>query len=138
MLDIMRSHQHRAVLFLSDEAPLRRLIVRALASDYDAMAVSTVDDAMRLVRDGWRFEAILCDLAVPDVSGPTELLEELGRCDPEQLRRLAFLVERPGIPEMDRFLAGTRHRRIEKPVAVAALRDLIESVVHDAQPAAGP
>jgi two-component system KDP operon response regulator KdpE len=65
-----------AVLIIDDEAPIRRLLHRALAvQDYEVTEARTAGEALAALQ-GQRFDVVLLDLGLPDRDG-LELIREI-------------------------------------------------------------
>ena len=82
----------RIRLLVVDDEPLVALTVRRLlAREADVVAASSAGQALALLARGERFDRILCDLMMPEMSGP-ELQTELARIAPETAARLVFMT----------------------------------------------
>jgi CheY-like chemotaxis protein len=88
-------------------------------------------DAIDHIARGARFDAIVSDVMMPNMTG-IELIEELQRMAPDQAQRLIFLSG--GV-----FTAQTRERldqigapQLEKPVRAQELRDWVVRVAGEA------
>jgi CheY-like chemotaxis protein len=112
------------ILVVDDEEAIGRTLRRMLSRDHDVSVSRRADEALALIRAGRRFDLILCDLMMPEVSG-AELYEELKRIDGAQTERLVFMTGGAFTPATQAFLAGVTARRIEKPFT----RDTLEALV---------
>ena len=56
------------VLVIDDEPQVGRMLVRLLRRTHDVVAVTSADDALAVVEEGW--DAILCDIMMPGADGP--------------------------------------------------------------------
>jgi CheY-like chemotaxis protein len=117
----------RRVLLVDDEPQVAQTIERLLRRDYDVTVALCGRDAMEHIRGGARFDAIVSDVMMPNMTG-IELVEELRRVAPEQVGRLIFLSG--GV-----FTAQTRERLdqigapyLEKPVTASELRSCVTRV----------
>ena len=91
-------------------------------------------DAIDHIARGARFDAIVSDVMMPNMTG-IELFEELQRMVPDQAQRLVFLSG-------GAFTAQTRERldqlgapQLEKPVTAKELRACLVKIVRDADSA---
>ena len=114
------------VLVIDDEAAIRRAIVRALRG-HDVVTSDSVRDAMKVIDAGDRFDAILCDMMMPDLTG-MDFHAVLAAKAPEQLSRLAFISGGEFTPATLQFLAGVKNERLEKPFTNAALRAAVARI----------
>ena len=79
------------VLILDDEAVVGRALQRLLQSQCEVLVLVQGREALAQVASGRRFDAILCDLMMPEMSGP-RFYEELSRLAPEQAQRVIFMT----------------------------------------------
>lgn len=100
------------VLVVDDEPAMRKLLVRLLR-DHDVSAVES-PAALQLIRDGARFELILCDVTMPELDG-VQLYQAIHAMDPEQARRIVFLSGGVVSASATEFLRTIPNRILEKP-----------------------
>lgn len=117
----------RKLLVVDDEPMMVRAIERLLAGEYDMVATTDPIDAVERVRAGSRFDAILCDLMMPTMSG-IDVYETIRAIEPEQARRIVFMTGGAFTARALAFLASVDNLRIEKPLERASLRAAIRSV----------
>ncbi|HVO31715.1 MAG TPA: ATP-binding protein [bacterium] len=107
------------VLVIDDEGAVRRSITRMLDGSYETLQASGVNEGLsRIVRDG-PFEAVICDVLMPD-GGGTRLYEELKEMQHPVLSRLLFLTGGTG-----EELAGAGVPILHKPTERGTLLDAI-------------
>jgi PAS domain S-box-containing protein len=118
--------RHR-VMLVDDEPQVAQTIERLLRRDYDITVALCGKDAIDHIARGARFDAIVSDVMMPNMTG-IELIEELQRLAPDQAQRLIFLSG--GV-----FTAQTRERldeigapQLEKPVTARELRAWVTRV----------
>ncbi|HEY0991628.1 MAG TPA: two-component regulator propeller domain-containing protein [Kofleriaceae bacterium] len=123
--------RHR-VMLIDDEPQVARGMQRLLRGDHDVTVSLCARDALALIVQGARYDAIVTDVMMPNMTG-IELIEELQRIAPDQARRVILLSG--GV-----FTSQTRERleqlgapQLEKPVTAQALRDRVLQVVTDAK-----
>jgi PAS domain S-box-containing protein len=116
------------ILVVDDEAPLAASLKRVLGRDHDVVAVSSGREALDLVMGGERFDVILCDLMMPELTG-MDLSERLSREAPHAARTLVFMTGGAFTPGARAFLDDPTRRRIEKPFDPEALRSLVRELV---------
>jgi CheY-like chemotaxis protein len=86
--------------------------------------MQSADEALQRIGAGDRYDVILCDLMMPQMTG-MDLHAELCRSEPEQAGRMIFLTGGAFTPESRAFLDKNANQRIEKPFDVRHLRALI-------------
>jgi CheY-like chemotaxis protein len=109
------------VLVVDDEPMILRAVHRILSVDHDVLIVDHAAEALDRINAGERFDVILCDLMMPQMSG-MEFHEELGKLDPQHLSVLVFLTGGAFTARAREFLDQVRAPSIEKPFDPEALR----------------
>jgi signal transduction histidine kinase len=107
------------VLLVDDEPLVRDLLARALGRTWDVTTVASGEEALRLL-DEARFDAIVCDLMMPGMSG-IEVAEAVWARDPRLRQRMIFLTGGAVVPEAEAFLERPDVRHFTKPVKMSAL-----------------
>jgi signal transduction histidine kinase/CheY-like chemotaxis protein len=115
-----------SVLVVDDEALVARSVTRLLEDDYDVVEISDSREALRRIGAGERFDMILCDLMMPDLSGP-EFFEEVGRIDRRLAERMVFITGGAFTSRAREFLETSGRPWIEKPFAGDGLRGLVRA-----------
>lgn len=118
------------ILVVDDEADLRRTFSRMLERDHHVNAVGSAREAEALIAGGARFDIILCDLMMPEVTG-MDLYAELGRLVPEQAARMAFVTGGAFTDRARAFLDQAGIAAIEKPFDAATLRRFVQGLLQD-------
>jgi CheY-like chemotaxis protein len=101
------------------------IVKRILSKEHDVVAVVTANEALALCAGGERYDLILSDLMMPEMTG-MDLYRELLRIDPEQADRMVFLTGGAFTPKARRFLSETPQEHIEKPFDSAHLRASVQ------------
>jgi signal transduction histidine kinase len=117
----------RSVLILDDEAVVGRALQRILGPRYEVLVLVQGPEALAQVASGRRFDTILCDLMMPEMSGP-RFYEELARVAPEQAERVIFMTGGAFTEQSRAFLAGTGLPCVDKPIDAQRLRALMAAV----------
>jgi CheY-like chemotaxis protein len=112
------------ILVIDDEPMVARSLGRVLEQDHDVTIVLNAGDAHRRVVAGERFDVILCDLMMPQMTG-MDLHAELERLSPELAARLVFVTGGAFTEGARAFLDAVPNRRIEKPFGAHELRAVI-------------
>jgi PAS domain S-box-containing protein len=116
------------VLIIDDEETLAQAIRRFLGVEHNVTAVYRARDALDLLELGTRYDVILCDLMMPQITG-MELHGEIVRLDPAQAGRIVFLTGGAFTPSAREFLVGCGNRRIEKPFDLKEVRRLVNELI---------
>jgi CheY-like chemotaxis protein len=115
-----------AILVVDDDPAIARALARALAPEHDVSVAATAQDALDRVQGGARFDVILCDLMMPQITG-MELHAALARDVPEQAARMIFLTGGAFTAAAAQFLKDTTNPRIDKPFDTDQLRATINA-----------
>jgi CheY-like chemotaxis protein len=114
------------ILFIDDEVALGRALC-ALLGDHEIVPVTCARDALSRLSGGERFDVILCDLMMPDVSG-IELYDQIA---PVYRDRVVFMTGGAFTQQARDFLARCDRPHLDKPFSEHALRNAIERVRRD-------
>jgi PAS domain S-box-containing protein len=117
------------LLVVDDEPSVADALRAVLAERHRVTAVTSAAHALDLVSAGVRFDALVCDLAMPGMSG-IELHERLGHVDPELARRTIFMTGIAGSGEAD-FLAVAGNPSLQKPFDLDDLDAALAHVASD-------
>ncbi len=116
------------VLVVDDEPSVAAAIRRVLASQHDVVVRGSAEEALDAIGRGERFDAILCDLMMPRMTG-MELHETLAQVAPEQAARMVVLTGGAFTDRAREFLDRVPLPRCEKPFDAGGLRALVRKVV---------
>jgi CheY-like chemotaxis protein len=109
-----------AILVIDDEPTIRKSIGRVLErAGYRVRTVGTGDEAMALVRSE-HFDAAICDLHIPGVSG-LKLCEQIWLAAPDLAGRLIVISGDLTGYGVDELVERTRVPPISKPFTAADL-----------------
>jgi CheY-like chemotaxis protein/anti-sigma regulatory factor (Ser/Thr protein kinase) len=112
------------LLIVDDEAVFSGSLGRLFANEYDVTVMNSGREALDRLRAGERFDVIVCDLMMPEISG-VELHAELLRIAPEQTNRMIFLTGGAFSLSSQQFLESVKNRWFEKPCNLHELRDAV-------------
>ncbi|MEO6953732.1 MAG: response regulator [Polyangia bacterium] len=112
------------ILVVDDEPMIAKAVQRILSAEHDVTTLGSADDALKRIEAGERFDVILCDLMMPEMTG-MDLHGELSRVGQEQADRMIFLTGGAFTVRARAFLAEIPNQRIEKPFDSTHLRALI-------------
>jgi CheY-like chemotaxis protein len=105
------------ILVIDDDVMLCRAVKRMLAP-HEVVAVHAGAEALAEVA-GSRFDVILCDIMMPEMSGP-EVYQQIEKIRPAQQERVLFMTGGT-LERVHPLLAGIPLRLIEKPFTRAEL-----------------
>jgi PAS domain S-box-containing protein len=121
--------RHR-VMLVDDEPRVAHTMERLLRRDYDITVALCGREAMDHILGGARFDAIVTDVMMPNMTG-IELTDELLRVAPEQARRLIFLSGGAFTSQAYERLRELGAPQLEKPITARELRACVSRVVND-------
>jgi nitrogen-specific signal transduction histidine kinase/ActR/RegA family two-component response regulator len=113
-----------SVLVVDDEVAIGRALQRSLDRYHDVVVLTSGKEALSRIASGERFDVILSDLMMPEVTG-LDLHEELCRIAPDQAERMIFLTGGAFTDRARDFLDRVPNPRLEKPFEVANILALI-------------
>ena len=128
----LKAIQRRRVLAIDDEALLLKAFQRMLVSHHDIETKLGAREALRCFGQDRRFDVVLCDLQMPDMSG-VELYEMVKQQWPELAARFIFITGGAFSAEARRFLEDPGISCINKPFQLRELLELIEARVGDSE-----
>lgn len=102
------------VLIVDDEPGLRRALRRILKDNNEVVEAGGGEEALARVRSGERFDVIICDLMMPQMTG-MELYAEVARMAPTEADRFIFVTGGAFTIEAKHFLDECPNPVIEKP-----------------------
>ncbi len=115
---------HGTVLIVDDEYLLGKVLSRTLDSEHQVTIVTRAQEALKKISAGERFDAILCDLMMPEMSG-MEFYQEVSRVASDQARHIIFMTGGAFTPRARAFLEEVPNARLQKPFELTTLKNLI-------------
>jgi ligand-binding sensor domain-containing protein/signal transduction histidine kinase len=117
------------ILVVDDEPLVLGAVRRALGPQHDIEGVSSARRALELLAGAEdRFDVVLCDLMMPEMTG-MELYAEVRASHPGRARRFVFISGGAFTPGAREFLASTDCPLLEKPFDLPRLRELVQARV---------
>jgi CheY-like chemotaxis protein len=116
------------VLVVDDDPSLVASLRRCLENDHDVATELSGRRALDRIRSGERFDAIISDLSMPDVTG-TQLYGTLKSEFPKQAAKVIFMTAGVLSPETMEFAEKVVDRLFEKPLVLAELRETIRRLI---------
>jgi signal transduction histidine kinase len=116
------------ILLVDDETRLRLTIRRMLESRHDVLDVGSAKEALDIISGGRRFDIILCDLMMPEMTG-MDLHAELERLTPDQAAKMAFVTGGAFSESVRTFLERVPNASIEKPFRSSAILAFVDKLM---------
>jgi CheY-like chemotaxis protein len=112
------------ILVVDDEPMLCSAIERILGAAHYVTTATSARDALTRFGRGERFDLILCDLMMPEMTG-MDLYHELLRSTPDQAGKFMFMSGGTFTDNARAFLARLPNDAIDKPFKGAGLRQVV-------------
>ena len=109
------------VLVVDDEPLMARGLARILGREHDVSTLTSAREALKCLMETDSFDAVLCDLMMPEMTG-VDLHRELERRKPEIARRVLFFTGGAFTPATHAFVKRMADRCLEKPLDVTEVR----------------
>lgn len=116
------------LLIVDDEVVFSGALRRLFSNEHDVAVINRAREALDQVRAGQRYDAILCDLIMPEITG-IDLYSELQQIAPDQAECMIFLTGGAFSAKSQQFLDGVSNRWFEKPCDLEQLRAAVREVV---------
>jgi nitrogen-specific signal transduction histidine kinase len=116
--------QRGRVLVVDDEPIVATAVARTLSPDHDVETEEQAARALERIHGGERFDVILCDVMMPNLSG-VDFYLELERIAPEELDKVVFLTAGAFVAQAREFLDNVPNLQLEKPFTPAELRHVV-------------
>jgi signal transduction histidine kinase/ActR/RegA family two-component response regulator len=117
----------RRVLVVDDDPLAASAAARALARDHEVVVDQSASDALARIDGGQRFDVILCDLMMPQMSG-MDLHALLSEQHPEVARRMVFVTGGAFTEKGAEFFRNVPNTVLEKPYNLDQLCAALERV----------
>jgi CheY-like chemotaxis protein len=122
------------VLVVDDEPYVGKAIQRTLKALHDVVVVQRATEALARVVSGERYDVILCDLMMPEMSG-MDLHAAIAEKAPAMLDRMIFLTGGAFTDGARAFFDRVTNVKLDKPVSRSALHEAVARFkVGDADP----
>jgi signal transduction histidine kinase len=118
-------HVRGRILVVDDEPLIGGVISAALRKDHDPVVVQSAEAALRRLENGEVFDLVLCDMAMPELSGP-EFYARVASRWPSVLPSVVFMTGGAVTPAAVEFLLTLSTQQVlSKPFDVVTLRQLV-------------
>lgn len=112
------------MLVVDDDPAVRVALARVLSLHHNVDSAGSADDALAKLASGAEFDAIVCDVVMPERNG-LEFLAEVRARFPELESRVVLITGGAIAPDVGRALKEVRNEIVEKPFAL----DQIEAAI---------
>jgi CheY-like chemotaxis protein len=112
------------LLVIDDEELVIKSVSRILSPYFDVAGATDARLALQWLRDGERFDAIICDLMMPQMSG-MDFYASLGGLQPALCERVIFATGGVFTKRAREFLEQLSTPHVEKPFNTAGLVGLV-------------
>jgi two-component system NtrC family sensor kinase len=120
------------VLVVDDEADIGQMLAEMLRKLGYCSDVKVTGEAAQAALRERDYDAVLCDLRLPGLDGPT-FYDWMAENRPNLCGRTAFITADTLSPSSHRFLTRARRPVLEKPFLPADLRHLLSQLLPDPQ-----
>jgi PAS domain S-box-containing protein len=117
----------KRVLIVDDETAIVRLLAQSLESSADIVCESVPGRALDLILSGHSFDAVVCDVMMPGMTG-IDLHERVARARPDLAGRFVFVSGGTYTARARDYLERVPNPRLQKPFRMAQLVDAIQRV----------
>ena len=116
------------VLIIDDEPLILKVVTSLLSHEHEVTCETRAADALERIRRGERFDVILCDLMMPDVTG-MDVYDGLLAAVPQQAEAMLFLTGGAFTSRAQQFLERVPNRTLDKPFDASVLRSRVRELV---------
>jgi PAS domain S-box-containing protein len=113
------------VLLIDDEPSVGTAVSRLLRGLHEVHSVQDAREALRLITRGERYDVILCDVMMQEMSG-VQFFQELERLSPEMARRTGLMSGGVFDPNAREFIQSRELECLPKPFDLERLRRFLE------------
>jgi PAS domain S-box-containing protein len=117
------------LLLIDDELSVGTAVQRLLASQYEVHPVQDAREALKRLKEGASYDAILCDLMMPGMNG-LEFLLELERTLPAMLKHVGMMSGGTLSAQAREVLTSRSRELMEKPFDPDRLHAFVEQLLH--------
>jgi nitrogen-specific signal transduction histidine kinase/CheY-like chemotaxis protein len=115
------------ILIIDDEPLLGQTLLYAFKGRHEVAICTSGRDALSRLEQDFRFDLILCDLMMPDVSGAA-VYESVKRNHPELVPRFVFMTGGAFTERAREFLSQHPGVQLEKPFNIAEIEKILRQL----------
>jgi PAS domain S-box-containing protein len=112
------------VLVIDDDSAMANVVGLVLSEDHEVEVLTSARQALKRLREGERYDAIVCDIMMPEMGG-IDFHAELARLVPELAAEVIFMTGGAFTVRAREFLDRVPNARLEKPFDSASLRAVV-------------
>ena len=121
------AEQRKKLLVIEDEPTLARAFQRMLRSMHEVTVTLSGREALDKLQGGEKFDAILCDLLMPEMTG-MDLHDEIRRQFPGLEQRIIFMTGGAFTPRAREFLNAVTNPYLSKPFDLRRVAEALEQL----------
>jgi two-component system cell cycle sensor histidine kinase/response regulator CckA len=114
------------VLVIDDEPAILRAFRRVLFT-HEVVLATSGPEAMQKLSEGAAFDAIFCDVMMPEMSG-VEVYQRIQERHPGQEKRLVFMTGGAFAEPAAHFIESVKNAKLKKPFTGTSVRALVAAV----------
>jgi two-component system NtrC family sensor kinase len=123
-----KSGPRRRLLLIDAEPAVGTSVRRLLQEAHEVHSVKDVGMALKLISGGEHYDAVLCDVVLPGMSG-VDLLRELEQREPGLARRTGFMTSGAFSTSSREIMASYSGELLEKPFEPERLRRFVQRLL---------
>lgn len=116
------------ILIIDDDPLVAKIIARLLQPDHDVVVMTQSSAALERLLRGEHFDAVLCDLMMPELTG-MDLYKRLDEARPAILERFIFMTGGAVTSAAQEFVNSVVTRCIHKPIDNNILQNLLRELI---------
>jgi CheY-like chemotaxis protein len=128
-----QSSVHGRVLVVDDEALVRDTISRMLSRYHDVVTADSGEAGRTLLKNDRRFDAVICDLIMPELSG-MELYQWLLGEDKKLAEQMIFITGGAFTEKAKSFLRGIGNQCLDKPFRSDSIVEAVRNAIAHEEP----
>jgi CheY-like chemotaxis protein len=122
-----RRVQRKRILVIDDEPIIGSVFRRIFGGMHEVTVASRSREALALLAADAAFDVVLCDVVMPELTGP-EVYEEVAARHPHLRARFVFITGGAVQEKHQRFLSTIAVPVLHKPFDLGALRETVARV----------
>jgi CheY-like chemotaxis protein len=119
------------ILVIDDESGIRDVFKGLFGADHEVVEAASGERAQEILKEDTGFDAILCDLMMPGMSG-LDLHRWLAQDCPGLARRVIFITGGAFAAGAQEYLAALENPRFEKPFDIAKVVGAVNQLINSA------
>jgi CheY-like chemotaxis protein len=117
------------ILIVDDDPAIVRSTRRVLEKDYDILASTSANDAIKIFESGRKIDVIILDIFMPETTG-IELVKLLKNKNESIEKSIIFITGGSADQEISAYLTETSIPMVEKPIDIDVLQNHIHNIMY--------